>query len=326
LADQLPRLYDLLYDIVLNPIYDDLDLEKERQVILQEICTLEDTPDEYVHDLFSRCFWGDSAFGRPIMGVADTVNRFSRSLLLNHRQDHYHPERLVIAAAGRLQHDTLVELAAAGFQDFHNGRTFPGREPVSISPGYYHREDDLEQVHLVMGGKAPGAGANSRFVAILLNLILGGNMSSRLFQEVRENRGLCYSIYSFLQCFSDTGLLAIGASVSPDNLEILLDTIREEISKIKRQEVSSAEIQAAQDYCRASFYLGAEDSDNRMMRLAKNEINFGHYISYEEIINRLEAVTPQQLLEMAQDCLDLEQWHTVCLGPASHLDSKDSMK
>ena len=116
-------------------------------------------------------------------------------------------------------------------------------------------------------------------------------MSSRLFQEVRENLGLCYSIYSFLHCFSDTGLLGVGAAVGPENLDILLATIRQEIKKMQQQEVSPAELQAAQDYSRASFYLGAEDSDNRMMRLAKNEINFGHYISYEEIINQLEAVT-----------------------------------
>ncbi len=320
LADQLPRLFDLLYDIVLNPTCTIDDLEKERQVILQEICTLEDTPDEYVHELFSRCFWGDSAFGRPIMGVAQTVNQFSRPLLLDYRQSHYRPDRLVIAAAGRLQHQTLVDLANAGFGDFRNGGLLSGREAVCTSPGYYHREDDLEQVHLVMGGRAPSAAESSRFVAILLNLILGGNMSSRLFQEVRENRGLCYSIYSFLHCFSDTGLLGIGASVGPENLELLLDTVREEISTLQHQGVSPAELQAAQDYSRASFYLGAEDSDNRMMRLAKNEINFGHYISYEEIIHRLEAVTPSQILAMAQELLDLEQWHTVSLGPLPSAD------
>jgi predicted Zn-dependent peptidase len=140
-------------------------------------------------------------------------------------------------------------------------------------------------------------------------------MSSRLFQEVRENRGLCYSIYSFLHCFSDTGVLGVGAAVGPENLGILLDTVREEISKLQHQEVSPAELQAAQDYSRASFYLSAEDSDNRMMRLAKNEINFGHYISYEEIINRLEAVTPKQIMAMAQEWLNLDTWQTVSLGP-----------
>jgi predicted Zn-dependent peptidase len=315
LADQLPRLFDLLGDIFLNPTYDNDDLDKERQVILQEICTLEDTPDEYVHDLFSRWFWGDSAFGRPIMGDVQTVNRYSRQLLLNYRQAHYHPDRLVIAAAGRLQHETLLDLATATFGDFLSGNRLPGREAVCTFPGHHHLERDLEQVHLVLGGKAPGSGESSRFVAILLNLILGGNMSSRLFQEVRENRGLCYSIYSFLHCFSDTGVLGVGAAVGPENLGILLDTVREEIIKMQHQEVSPAELQAAQDYSRASFYLSAEDSDNRMMRLAKNEINFGHYISYEEIINRLEAVTPKQIMAMAQDWLNLDNWHTVSLGP-----------
>lgn len=316
LADQLPRLYDLLHDIVLNPVYDDNDLEKERQVILQEINNLEDTPDEYVHDVFSRCFWGDSAFGRPIMGDAATVSQFSRPLLQDYRQTHYRPDRLIIAAAGRLQHEALVDLVSASFGNFHNGRTLPERQAVNISPGYYHLEDDLEQVHLVLGGKGPSAGEPSRFVAILLNLILGGNMSSRLFQQVRENLGLCYSIYSFLHCFSDTGLFGIGASVGPDNLEILLDTIRQEVGKLQRLEITAAELKAAKDYSRASFYLGAEDNDNRMMRLAKNEINFGLNITYEEIITHLEAVTREQIIAMARESFDLDQWQTVCLGPA----------
>lgn len=315
LADQLPRLFELLSDIVLNPLHDPDDLEKERTVILQEIGNLEDTPDEYVHDLFSRCFWGESAFGGPIMGVAETVGSFSRDLLLNYRRTHYRPERVVIAAAGRLQHETLADLAGAAFGGLANGGMPTRRQGVSTLPGYTHYERDLEQVHLVLGGKAPAAGEGSRFLAILLNLILGGNMSSRLFQEVRENLGLCYSIYSFLHCFSDTGLLGIGAAVGPENLNLLLDTVHREVRKLREKEVSPAEFRAALDYSRASFYLGAEDSDNRMLRLAKNEINFGHYISYDEIISRLEAVTPRQLLEKAQAWLDLETWQTVCLGP-----------
>jgi len=317
LADQLPQLYDLLHDIVLNPVYDDNDLEKERQVILQEICNLEDTPDEFVHEIFSRRFWGDSSFGRPIMGEADTVNHFSRPLLLDYRRAKYSPDRLIIAAAGRLQHETLVDLAGVSFGSYNNGTAIARREAVNNLPGYYHLEDDLEQVHVVLGGKAPSAGESSRFVATLLNVILGGNMSSRLFQEVRENQGLCYSIYSFLHCFSDTGLLGIGAAVGPENLNILLDTIRQEIKKLQQQVISPAELQAAQDYSRTSFYLGAEDSDNRMMRLAKNEINFGRYISYEEIIHNLEAVSPEQIKAMAGEWLDLDQWQIVCLGPAA---------
>ncbi len=316
LAEQLPRLFDLLSDIVLNPLYDPEELEKERQVVLQEIYNAEDTPDDHVHDLFGRCFWGDSAFGRPIMGQAETVSNFSRALLLTYRQAHYHPDRLVIAAAGRLDHDALVELAGTAFGQLANGIPRQPRQAVTTQPGYHHYERDLEQVHLVLGGRAPAAGDYQRFIAVLLNLILGGNMSSRLFQEVRENLGLCYSIYSFLHCYSDTGLLGITAAVSPDRLEILLATIHREMQKFREELVPETELQAALDYSRASFYLSAEDSDNRMLRLAKNEINFGRYLSYEEVIDHLAAVTPAQLRDMAQAWLDLDTWQTVCLGPA----------
>jgi predicted Zn-dependent peptidase len=315
LADQLPRFFDLLQDLVLHPTYDSNDLEKERQVILQEIYTLEDTPDEYVHDLFGLCFWGDSAFGRPIMGDAQTVGRFSRQHLLDYRQAHYQSGNMIIAAAGRLQHETLLDLAAAAFDKENHSGPLHRPEVVATFPGHRHVERDLEQVHLVLGGPAPAADESSRFVALLLNLILGGNMSSRLFQEVRENQGLCYAIFSFLHSFSDTGMLGVSAAVSPENLDILLATIRQEMKKMQQLEVSPAELQAAQDYSRASFYLSAEDSDNRMMRLAKNEINFGHHLSYEEIISQLEAVTTRQVLEKAQEWLDLEKWQTVCLGP-----------
>jgi len=186
---------------------------------------------------------------------------------------------------------------------------------VRSQPGYHHFERDLEQVHLVLGGPAPAAGDPDRFVAVLLNLILGGNMSSRLFQEVRENLGLCYSIYSFLHCYSDTGLLGIGAAVSPDNLSRLLATVHQQMRRLQEELVGTQELQAALDYSRASFYLSAEDSDNRMLRLAKNEINFGHYLSYEEVIAHLAAVTPDQIREMARRCLDPDAWQTVCLGP-----------
>lgn len=315
LAAELPRLLDILSDITLYPVYDPHELEKERQVILQEICNTEDTPDDHVHDLFSQCFWSDCAFGRPILGLAESVSRFSRPLLLQYRQTHYNPDRLVIAAAGHLEHDVLVDLVAEAFGHLANGSRRTPRPAIATSPGFHHYERDLEQVHVVLGGQAPAAGDDDRFVAVLLNLILGGNMSSRLFQEIRENLGLCYSIYSFLHCYSDTGLLGIAGAVSPDNLELLLATVRQELHKLQQKLVSAEELQAALDYSRASFYLSAEDSDNRMLRLAKNEINFGRYLSYEEILAHLAAVTPTQIREMAQVWLNLDTWQTVCLGP-----------
>ncbi len=316
LADHLPRLFDLLSDIVLNPLYDPEEVDRERQVILQEIDHAQDSPDEHIHDLFSRCFWGDSPLGRPTLGQAENVSTFTRSSLLDFRRIHYQPSRLVIAAAGRLDHDSLLELARSTFGHLTDHAPCPPRQPVSGQPGYHHYVRDLEQVHLVLGGPGPAAGEQSRFAAVLLNLILGGNMSSRLFQEVRERLGLCYSIFSFLHCLSDTGLLGITAAVNADNLELLLATIHREMRRLRQEPVSAAELQAALEYTRASFFFSAEDSDSRMVRLAENEINLGRYLSYEEVIDHLAAITPKQLWDWAQVWLDLDTWQTVCLGPA----------
>ncbi len=315
LAPQLPRLVDLLADIILNPLYDPVELVKEQEVVFQEILNHEDTPDDYVHTLFSRSFWMDQAFGRPIMGEVNTVRAFTQEALLLYRRDTYRPESLVVAAAGRVRHQSLVDLISGYFGEFANGLPPRRREQVVMRPQELVFEREVEQVYLCWGAPAPGAGDVDRFEAIVLNLILGGNMSSRLFQEIRENLGLCYSIYSYLNCYSDTGLLGISAAVSPAHLSLLIEALEGELDKLQRWQVSAAELTAAQEYLHDSFLLGAEDNDNTMLRLAKNEINFGRYIPLVEIIERLLAVTPDQLHALARKLLPRENWHRVCLGP-----------
>jgi len=320
LADQLPQLIDLLSDILLHPTYQPEELEKERRVILQEIHTQEDSPEEYIHELFSRQFWGENAFGRPITGSVETVSQLTRTSLINYRQDTYRPEQLVIAAAGSLHHQELVDLIGPYFEDFHNGRPIRQRTAVVTHPGVHCCPRDLEQVHVCMGTPAPAAGDRERYVAVLLNLILGGNMSSRLFQEVREKRGLCYAIYSFLTSYSDTGLLAVTAAVSPENLAALLKTVKLELNRLADQEVNSLELQAAQEYFRRALFLSSEDNDNRMIRLAKNEINLGCFIPYEEIIANLQAVTAAQIQQLAHKLFHLPNWTLVFLGPVAEID------
>ena len=320
LADQLPRLIDLLSDILLNPVYQPEELERERQVILQEILTQEDSPEDYIHELFSLRHWGENPFGRPITGSVETVRQLTRTGLLNYRQDTYRPEQLVIAAAGRLQHQELVDLVSPYFERFRNGRPPRQRLLVSTSTGVHFFPRDLEQVHVCLGTPAPWAADPDHYVAIVLNLILGGNMSSRLFQEVREKRALCYAIYSFFSSYSDTGLLAVNAAVGPENLKTLLEIIRIELNRLAEQEISDQELQAAQEYLRRSLYLSAEDNDNRMIRLARNEINFGCYIPYEEIIAHLQAVTAPQINRLAQKLFDPSNWTRVFLGPMTEND------
>ena len=315
LSEQLPRLVDLLSDLVLNPLYQAPDLERERQVILEEISAQDDNPEDQVQVQFARNFWGDNPFGRPILGEAAHISQVSRENLLDYRGATFRPEQMVVAAAGRVQHQELVDSVGPCFQDFHNGCPARGRQPVATHPGVHLFPRDLEQVHLCMGTRGPAAGDLRRYGATLLQLILGGNMSSRLFQVVREQLGLAYSIYSFLSFFSDTGLLGISAGVTPKNLEPLMSALNQEVKRLKEQAVSEEELQAAQEYLRGSIYLGAEDCEHRMMRLAKNEIHFGHYISLEEIIAGLMAVTPEEIQTMALELFQPENWALALLGP-----------
>jgi predicted Zn-dependent peptidase len=315
LAENLPRAVDLLSDLVLHPAYQPEDLEKERQVILEEICAQDDNPEDMVQVQFARGFWGDAPFGRPILGEGDHISRVTREQLLAYRGIAYRPETTIVAAAGRVQHQEILDLVASRFEHFHNGSTHRARGPVATHPGIYRVSRDLEQVHVCLGTKGPAAGDEERYAATLLQLLLGGNMSSRLFQLVREELGLAYNIYAFMSFFSDTGLLGVSAGVSPKNLERLIDATYRELKKMKAETVSEEELRAAKEYLRGSIYLHAEDCDHRMMRLAKNEIHFGHYIPLEEIVSGLLQVTAAQIQDLAQELLQPENWALALLGP-----------
>ena len=317
LAENLARALDLLSDLVLYPTYQPQDLERERQVILEEICAQEDNPEEMVQVQFAKGFWGDAPFGRPILGEEEQISQVTRDQLLSYRKIAYRPETTIIAAAGRVSHKEVLDLATSRFQDFQNGSASRLRGLVTTHPGVYQVSRDLEQVHVCLGTKGPAAGDKERYIATLLQLILGGNMSSRLFQVVREELGLAYSIYAFMSFFSDTGLLGVAAGVSPKNLDQLLDATFRELKKMKAEAVSEEELEAAKEYLRGSIYLHAEDCDHRMMRLAKNEIHFGHYIPLEEIVTGLLKVTAAEVQDLAQDLLQSDNWGLALLGPVT---------
>jgi predicted Zn-dependent peptidase len=306
---------DLLGDMVLHPVCAPQDLEKERQVILEEICAQDDNPEDQVQVAFGRNFWGDNPLGRPILGETEHIAGESREELLAYRHATYRPEETVVAAAGRVDHQHLVALVAAHFQDFANGVPARERHPAIYHPGIYPMARDLEQVYVCLGTRSVAAGDARRFVATLLQLILGGNMSSRLFQVIREQLGLAYSIYAFLSFFSDTGLLGVSAGVSPKNLQALLVAVSRELQKLKDEAILNEELQAAREYLRGSIYLGAEDVDHLMMRLAKNEIHFGHYIPLDDIVSGLLKVTAAEIQELALELLRPEDWALTLLGP-----------
>jgi predicted Zn-dependent peptidase len=315
LAENLPRLVDLLGDMMLHSLFDPEDLEKERQVILEEISAQDDNPEDQVQVGFSRNFWGDNPLGRPILGEAGHIAAVTRQELLAYRQVTHRPEETVIAAAGRVDHQQLVDLVASHFQDFSNAGPKRSRRQASYFPGVYPISRDLEQVYVCLGARGLAAGDTRRFIGTMLQLLLGGNMSSRLFQVIREQLGLAYAIYAFHSFFSDTGLLGISAGVSPKNVEPLMAAVCGELKKLKDEPVPEAELQSARDYMRSSVYLGAEDLDHLMMRLAKNEIHFGHYIPLEDIVSGLMQVTAAEIQELAAELCRSENWAMTLLGP-----------
>lgn len=317
LGEQVPRALDLLIDLTLNPIYQPQELERERTVILEEIAAQEDNPEDLVQVHFVREFWRGCSLGRPILGEARDIASFSLETLLSYRRATYRPERLVVAAAGQLSHQHLLDLVEPALKGFDHGAPAREREPAVTHPGAYLFERDLEQVHLALGTRSLPAGDERRFAASLLQVILGGNMSSRLFQVIREELGLAYSIFSYLSFYKDTGLLEIFAGVNPKNLPPLLDAIQGELRRLKATPVKDAELAAAKEYVKSSILLNAEDCEHRMLRLAKNDINFGHYISLEEIIAGVEQVTGEDVINLAQELFQAERWGMAVLGPVA---------
>ncbi|MBM4285393.1 MAG: insulinase family protein [Deltaproteobacteria bacterium] len=315
LAEHLPRAVDLLADLVLHPLYLEEEMERERQVILEEIAAQDDTPEDLVQVLFARDFWQGQPLGRPILGHTAAVGSFRQDHLLAYRQSTYRPEHLVVAAAGRLRHQEVLDLVEPLFENFSNGsprRTRPGAAP---SPGVHLHPRDLEQLHLVMGAPGLPAADDRRFAATVLNLILGGNMSSRLFQVVREQLGLAYSIYSHLSFFSDVGLLEIAAGVNPRNLPVLVRAVNLELARFKEEPLPAEELDAAKEYLKGSLALNTEDCEQRMLRLARNEIYFGRHLSVEEVLEGLNRVTAAEVQDLAREFFQPHRWALTLLGP-----------
>lgn len=314
----LPRAVDLLADIFLNSNFDTDEIEKERKVILQEINLLEDTPDDYISNLFFQNFWKDHPLGRPIIGNATNVESFSRDYLLSYKNEAYHSADVIITVAGNMEHDDLLRLLYDRFEGVESRSVeYAGKSPVQLS-GCEVVEKDLEQVHLCLGVPGVSQTDERRYEAYLLNAILGGSMSSRLFQEVREKKGLAYSIYSYMTSYADAGSLAVYAGTSPEQLDELIDITLGEMRRIKTDTVSPAELQAAKDQIKGNILLSLESSDNRMSKLAKNEIYFGGYQSLDAIMEGFDRVTSESLNQVCNELFREESTTLVMMGRINH--------
>jgi predicted Zn-dependent peptidase len=311
---------DLLADIFTGSRFDDEDIGRERSVILQEIRMVEDTPDDYVHDFFEGTFWKDHPLGLPILGTKERVESFSRPDLLQFFQTRYRGNRLVISAAGRLRHGPFVELIRRSFGSFVGASACEAVEAPVARPGRAVLRKDLEQAHLVIGAPAPSAVSPERHAGVLLNAVLGGSMSSWLFQEIREKRGLAYAVCSYLTSYMDTGLFGIYAGTDKEKVREVLSLVREGLERFRSELLTDDELRAAKEQIKGNFLLGMESTDNRMARLARNEITYGRSVPPEEVVERIDAVAREEIRALAVEMFRPEAMTIVGLGPVSDAD------
>lgn len=316
----LPLAIDLLADILNNSLFDPEEMEKERSVILQEINMVEDTPDDYIHDFFSNIFWKKHPLGFPVLGTRETVSSLDRGSLLDFFFSNYTGDNLLIAAAGNMKHDDLVNLVSRAFS--RNGKKIrrkDGKIP-KVKKTSSVLEKDLEQVHAIIGAPAPQYASELRYPGFILNAVLGGSMSSRLFQEIREKRGLAYAIHSYIVSFHDTGMLGIYFGADGDRLEEIAELTFIELQRLKTDLLSEKELRSVKEQIKGNFLLSMESTDNRMMKLAKNEIYFHRNISAEETVEGIEAVSAIDVKNLAENMFSPEQ---VCFAAIGNVPCRE---
>jgi predicted Zn-dependent peptidase len=319
LDEDLPLAIDLLTDIFLHSTFDSEEIERERSVILQEISQAEDTPDDYVHDLFSLDFYDNHPLAWPICGTAETVGNFRRDTFLNFFKARYRPRRVIISAAGHLSHEFVVKEmaqrlgAVSDGADSQTGGTEGDRAPV-IRNGVFQHSKPLEQVHLCLGGSGIYQAHPKRYAAYVLNTILGGGMSSRLFQEIREKRGKAYSVYSFMSTYRDVGYVGVYAGTSMGAVEEVVELILKELKSLSAGKIRDEEIRRTKGQIVGSMMLGLESTDSWMSHIARNEIYFGRSITTDEIVQGIRAVSLDEIVDLAGSLFRPEGMALTLLG------------
>ncbi|MDI6870048.1 MAG: pitrilysin family protein [Bacillota bacterium] len=311
----LPMATEVLADMVLHSRFAPEDLEKEKGVVQEEIKMYEDSPDEMVHDLFTQAILGGHPLGRTILGTAETVSRFTREDLLTHLERHYTPDNLVVAAAGHAEHAAVVAEVECHFRDFRGRRTAEEAPAPAASPKPVLRAKETEQVHLCLGVEGLKRGDPRKYALFTLDVILGGGMSSRLFQELREERGLVYSTYSYHVCYRETGLFAIYAGMSPHNADEVVDLVKREFARLAAEGVGAEELRRAKEQLKGSLVLSLESTASRMSRIAKSELFDERYDTPDELVAKVDAVTAADVNALAAELLAEPRVALAAIGP-----------
>jgi predicted Zn-dependent peptidase len=325
LDEHLPIAFDLISDIVLRPAFPAHEIERERNVIFEEINMVEDSPQELILDLHMEDCWKGHPLGRPISGTKKSVTRITRRDVKKFFANHYAARNMILAVAGNIGHQKAYRLAERYFADVDPGIPgSPGIPPV-IQPGCHIRHKaHLEQTHLCLGTIAPPMESDERYSAHLLNAILGGGMSSRLFQNIREKRGLVYSIYSMLNLYHDAGSLVVYAGAAPERVEEVVELTLKEFRKLRERLVAPQELKRAKEYIKGSVMLGLESSSSRMTNRAQQWIYHGRLFRLEEILKAVERVTAREIRQLANRIFNPSYFTLTALGNRSAANLKSA--
>jgi len=317
----LPLALDILADMVNSSLFDADEIEREKGVVLEEIKMYEDTPDDQVFELFNRSFYPNHALGRPVIGYAPVVQSLTRQDLVDYVNQRYHPKNLLISCAGQVNHEELVTLLE---KHFLQGRPQEGTQSVSAAPSpqkhqsVYHKA--CEQTYLCLGAPGIAYVDPRRYTLLILDSVLGGCMSSRLFQEIREKRGLVYSVSTMQTALSDCGTFGVYAGTSAEKVSELLQVTREIFADVAANGITEEELSRAKELLKGALALNLESTSSRMMRIARNNLYYDRFIPIEETVEKIDAVTNQDVLELASWLLDPSRYSLAALGPVTEVD------
>jgi predicted Zn-dependent peptidase len=315
LDEHLPVALEILSDLVLHPVFDPNDITRERGVILEEIKMDEDNPDYLVHEIFTQNFWKDHPLGKPILGTKETVKKFERHAVLDAYSHRFAPGNIIVSAAGNLDHDRFVALVTKHFEQMKPRKNgFHSPVPKIVSKITLRNKKALEQVQLCIGVPSHPIAHEKRHAGYILNTLLGGGMSSRLFQNIRERQGLVYSIYSDLNPYRDTGCLAVYAGTSRESAAKVVQSVVSEFHKLKAEPVPAEELRRSKDQLKGSLMLSLESSSARMSNLARQEMYFDRFYDLDELIEKIEAVTVEDLTSLANEFFNTESVAVTILG------------
>ena len=319
LDEHLPLAIDILSDIVLNPAFGPEDVEREKKVVVEEIKMVEDTPDDLVHEIFTQRFWENHPLGRPILGTRETVVSFTSGLLREYFANAYTPRNLIVSAVGNLEHARVRDLVEEKFESLASVGESAGEQAPNVVPQIVIRAKDLEQSHLCLGASSYPQNHDDRYSSYVLNTLLGGSMSSRLFQNVREKRGLAYAIFSGLSAYRDAGSFTIYAGCSNEAVGEVIDLVVEELRGVRQAQVPDAELRRSKDHLKGSVMLSLENTASRMSNLARQEIYFDRQFGLDETLQGIEHVTAEEVQRVAADLFRSDSLAATVLGDVDGL-------